>query len=83
MTFTRSSVIEKPETILKGKNYVHKNSKGQIYYLNCRTIKLKGSNYRSTFYWFSGKPSSESCSLPKNKIVWEKPGHGMCFVKNT
>ena len=35
--------------------YMHKNSKGQAYYLHSRDVKLRGSGMRLTIYFFDRK----------------------------
>lgn len=61
--------------------YTHTNSKGKTYYLNTKTVTLRGDR-TSQIYYFSKDERPENCELPAGKVVIENPRSGFLALKN-
>jgi hypothetical protein len=61
--------------------YRHTNSKGVSYYLNSKTITLRGGRTQ-TVYYFSREPRPETAvSLPSDRTVNENPRNGFLTLR--
>lgn len=60
--------------------YKHTNSKGVTYYLNAKTVTLRGGK-QQTIYYFSKDQRPEGTDLPAGFVVNENPRNGFLTVK--
>lgn len=61
--------------------YKHTNSKGVTYYLNSKTVTLRGGK-QQTIYYFSKDQRPEGVNdLPAGMVVNENPRNGFLTVK--
>ena len=62
--------------------YEHKNKKGRKYYLHSMNVKLKGSGYKQTIFYFSGKQGKYAIDeLPDGYKVIENKRTGLPLLK--
>jgi len=59
--------------------FSHTNSKGQMYYLHSKVVRLRGGRMQ-TIYYFS-KDSSDSIDLPQGFEVIESKRTGLPLLK--
>ncbi len=60
--------------------YKHTNSKGVTYYLNSKTVTLRGGK-QQVIYYFSKDQRPEASDLPDTMTVNENPRNGFLTVK--
>ncbi|MBC7546206.1 hypothetical protein H7171_00495 [Candidatus Saccharibacteria bacterium] len=60
--------------------YKHTNSKGVTYYLNTKTVVLRGGKAQPIFY-FSKDSRPEATDLPAGYEVNENPRNGFLTIK--
>lgn len=60
--------------------YKHTNSKGVTYYLNSKTVTLRGGK-QQVIYYFSKDERPEASDLPDTMTVNENPRNGFLTVK--
>jgi len=60
--------------------YKQTNSKGVTYYLNCKTVTLRGGK-QQTIYYFSKDERPEACDLPDGMVVVESEKNGFMTLK--
>ncbi|HVC36407.1 MAG TPA: hypothetical protein VNE40_03120 [Candidatus Dormibacteraeota bacterium] len=60
--------------------YKHTNSKGVTYYLNSKSVTLRGGK-QQTIYYFSKDERPEATDLPGGFMVNENPRNGFLTVK--
>ena len=60
--------------------YKHENSKGVTYYLNSKTVTLRGGK-QQVIYYFSKDQRPEASDLPAGMTVNENPRNGFLTVK--
>ncbi len=62
--------------------YVHKNSKGSDWYLNCKEVTLKGGQKNTIFFFSKDNRPETACDLPDRKQIVENPVNGFPICKN-
>lgn len=62
--------------------YSHTNSKGSVYYLNCKAVTLRGGKQQTIYYFSKDDRPETGCELPEGKAVNENPRNGFLTVKN-
>ena len=62
--------------------YVHKNSKGSDWYLNCKEVTLKGGQKNTIFFFSKDDRPETACDLPDHKKVVENSVNGFPICKN-
>lgn len=62
-------------------SYVHTNSKGVKWYLNCQEVTLNGGQ-KNTIFFFSRDERKTACDLPDTKQVVENPSNAFPICKN-
>ena len=60
--------------------YKHEHSKGVTYYLNSKTVTLRGGK-QQVIYYFSKDQRPEASDLPAGMTVNENPRNGFLTVK--
>ena len=55
--------------------YNHVNTKGVTYYLNSKSVMLRGNQHR-IIYYFSKDQRKEACELPAGYVVRENMRNG-------
>lgn len=60
--------------------FSHTNSRGTVYYLHSKDIKLKNAGKVQTIYFFS-KEAKGAIELPEGKTVVENGRSGLPFLK--
>lgn len=60
--------------------YIHKNSKGVVYHLNSKEVKLRGGTVQ-TIYYFSKDVRESACELPSGMEVTENPRNAFLTVR--
>lgn len=61
-------------------SYVHTNSKGVQYHLNCQESELRGGHKQMT-YFFSKDARATACDLPSDREVVENKVNGVPFLR--
>lgn len=60
--------------------YNHTNSKGVTYYLNTKTVTLRGGREQAIYYFTKDERAETACDLPEGYVVNENPRNGFLTV---
>ena len=63
--------------------FVHTNSKGITYYLNTKTVTLKGGRVQSIYYFSRDVRPDTACAMPAGREVSENPRNGFLVIKKS
>jgi YHS domain-containing protein len=61
--------------------YTHTNSKGVTYYLNSKTVTLRGGKQQTIYYFSKDERAETAAELPEGFTVNENPRNGFLTVK--
>ena len=61
--------------------YQHTNSKGVTYFLNSKTVTLRGGKQQTIYYFSKDKRPEAVEKLPDGMVVNENPRNGFLTVK--
>ena len=61
--------------------YKHTNSKGVTYYLNSKTVTLRGGKKQTIYYFSKDERPETAADLPSDRKVEENPRNGFLTLK--
>jgi hypothetical protein len=61
--------------------YKHTNSKGVTYYLNSKSVTLRGGKKQTIYYFSKDNRPATGTDLPSDRTVNENPRNGFLTLK--
>jgi hypothetical protein len=61
--------------------YKHTNSKGVTYYLNAKSVTLRGGKAQTIYYFSKDERADTGVELPDDRSVNENPRNGFLTLK--
>lgn len=61
--------------------YKHTNSKGVTYYLNSKSVTLRGGKTQTIYYFSKEERPETGVDLPSDRVVNENPRNGFLTLK--
>lgn len=61
--------------------YKHTNSKGVTYYLNSKSVTLRGGKTQTIYYFSKDERRDTATDLPSDRTVEENPRNGFLTLK--
>jgi hypothetical protein len=62
--------------------YQHVNSRGNIYYLNSKSVALRGGKQQTIYYFTKDASRAEACELPSGWEVVENSHNGFLTIRH-